>query len=67
MWKQWINALLGVGIIAVPFLGLTGATLAWTLGIMGALVLLLSLWMTLEVSTEEYEEAVMHHKQHSHA
>lgn len=66
MWKQWVNALLGAAIIAVPFLGLTGSTLAWTLGIMGAAVLVLSLWTTGEISREEYEEVVTHHK-HSHA
>lgn len=66
MWKQWVNALLGAATIAVPFLGLTGATLAWTLAIMGAVVLVLSLWTAGEVSTDEYKEVVQHHK-HSHA
>lgn len=67
MWKQWVNALLGAGTIVVPFIGLTGTTLAWTLAIMGAVILALSLWAAGEVSKEEYEEAVMHHRQHSHA
>lgn len=66
MWKQWINALLGAATIAVPFLGLTGATLAWTLVIMGAVVLALSLWTAGEVTREEYEQAVAEHR-HSHA
>lgn len=66
MWKQWINAILGAATIAVPFLGLTGATLAWTLVIMGAVVLALSLWTAGEVSKEEYEHAVAEHR-HSHA
>lgn len=66
MWKQWSNALLGAAIIVVPFLGLTGATLAWTLVIMGAVVLILSLWTAGEVSKEEYEQVVAEHK-HSHA
>jgi hypothetical protein len=65
MWKQWVNAILGVATIAVPFLGLTGATLAWTLAIIGAVVLVLSLWTTGEVSKEDYEQ-VTHHR-HSHA
>lgn len=67
MWKQWVNALFGAGVIVVPFLGLTGSTLAWTLAIMGAVVLALSLWAAGEVTKEEYEEAVTHHRQHSHA
>jgi len=66
MWKQWINALLGAATIAVPFLGLTGATLVWTLVIMGAVVLALSLWTAGEVTREEYEQVVAEHK-HSHA
>jgi hypothetical protein len=66
MWKQWVNALLGAATIAVPFLGLTGSTLAWTLAIMGAAVLVLSLWTAGEVSREEYEQVVTSHR-HSHA
>lgn len=66
MWKQWVNALLGVATIAIPFLGLTGAALGWTLTIVGAGVLILSLWTAGEVSREEYKEVVTHHKQ-SHA
>lgn len=66
MWKQWVNAVLGAATIAVPFLGLTGITLAWTLAIMGAAVLVLSLWTAGEVSKEEYREVVAHHRQ-SHA
>lgn len=67
MWKQWINALLGLATIVVAFMGLTGSTLTWTLAIMGAVVLVLSLWTTGEVSQEEYKEVVQHHRQHSHA
>lgn len=66
MWKQWINAFVGAGTIAVPFLGITGSALVWTLAIMGAIVLILSLWAAGEVSNEEYKEAVVHHR-HSHA
>jgi hypothetical protein len=66
MWKQWINALAGAVTIAVPFLGLTGTAQAWTLAVMGAVVVVFSLWTTGEVSKEEYQEVVAHHK-HSHA
>ena len=66
MWKQWVNALLGAATIAVPFLGLSGTSLAWTLPVMGAIVLVLSLWTTGEVSQQEYQEVVTHHR-HSHA
>jgi hypothetical protein len=66
MWKQWVNALLGLGTIVVPFLGLTGSALTSTLVIMGAIILILSIWTTTEVSRDEYEEVVSHHR-HSHA
>jgi hypothetical protein len=66
MWKQWVNAVLGLAVIVVPFLGLTLTAMAWTLAIMGAGVLALSLWTTGEVSNREYEQVVTHHR-HSHA
>lgn len=66
MWKQWSNAILGAATIVVPFLGLTGTTLVWTLVVMGTAVLILSLWAAGEVTKEEYEQVVEGHK-HSHA
>ena len=66
MWKQWSNAILGAATIVVPFLGLTGTTLVWTLVVMGTAVLILSLWAAGEVTKEEYEQVVEEHK-HSHA
>lgn len=66
MWKQWINAILGLAVIVVPFLGLSAMALAWTLAIMGAVVLVLSLWTTGEVSNQEYDQVVTQHR-HSHA
>ncbi len=44
MWQQWLNALLGLWIIAVPFLGFTGTTLTWTLVISGLIIAVLALW-----------------------
>lgn len=66
MWKQWVNAILGLAVIVVPFLGLSAMAMAWTLAIMGAVVLVLSLWTTGEVSNQEYDQVVTHHR-HSHA
>lgn len=63
MWKQWINALAGLAAIVVPYLGLTSTAFAWTLGILGAIVLVLSLWTIGEMPASEYEEA----RRHSHA
>jgi len=44
MWQQWVNALLGLWVIVIPFLGLTGAALMWTLVVTGIVVAGLSLW-----------------------
>lgn len=63
MWKQYVNALLGLATIVVPFLGLSSAAFMWTLVVMGAVVLILSLWTVGEVPGEEYER-IAHH---SHA
>jgi hypothetical protein len=65
MWKQWVNALMGAGTLVVPFLGLTSASLAGTLVVMGAVVLILSLWTVREVPKEEYERMAHHRHQHA--
>ena len=44
MWQQWVNALLGLWVIAVPFLALTGASLMWTLVVTGIVVAVLGVW-----------------------
>ncbi|HET9641489.1 MAG TPA: hypothetical protein VFP46_01400 [Candidatus Paceibacterota bacterium] len=65
MWKQWINALLGLAVIAVPFLGLTGSAFTWTFVVMGVLIAGLSIWTMSEVPREAYERLT--HERHSHA
>lgn len=44
MWMDWINGILGLAVIVVAFLGLTGVTLGWTLGILGAVIAILGFW-----------------------
>jgi hypothetical protein len=44
MWKSWLNGILGLVIIVAAFMGLTGATLTWTLVVLGVLVAILSFW-----------------------
>ena len=44
MWQHWVNVVIGLAVIVVAFLGLTGATLMWTLIVAGALVAILGLW-----------------------
>ncbi|OGG49042.1 hypothetical protein A3G63_00630 [Candidatus Kaiserbacteria bacterium RIFCSPLOWO2_12_FULL_52_8] len=51
MWQNYVNALLGLAVIVVAFLGLEGVTLSWTLGILGAAVLILGLWSATRTSS----------------
>ena len=51
MWQQWVNALLGLWIIALPFLALTGASLTWTLVISGIVIAVLAVWGASEETT----------------
>ncbi len=44
MWQDWINGVLGVAIIVVAFLDLTGNTLVWTLGLLGAGIAIIGFW-----------------------
>ncbi len=38
MWQHWTNVILGLCVLGVAFLNLSGSTLVWTLGVLGALV-----------------------------
>ena len=44
MWQDWINGVLGVAVIVVAFLGLTGNELVWTLGLLGAGIAIVGFW-----------------------
>ncbi len=44
MWQDWTNAVLGLAVIAVAFMGLDAATLMWTLGILGAVIAIVGFW-----------------------
>ncbi|HEY4501937.1 MAG TPA: hypothetical protein VJJ20_02625 [Candidatus Paceibacterota bacterium] len=48
MWQDWVNAVLGLVIIAVAFFGAAtvGATLGWTFGILGAVIAVVGFWGT---------------------
>ncbi|RJQ33767.1 hypothetical protein C4568_03900 [Candidatus Parcubacteria bacterium] len=60
MWQQWTNAVLGLWVIAVPFIGLTGTALTWTLAITGIAIAILAFWGAQEHS----EETPMRRLQH---
>jgi len=52
MWQNWVAAVLGLWTIVVPFLGLTGDALTWTLIVTGALVAGASFWAASEESAQ---------------
>lgn len=44
MWQQWSTALLGLAVIVVPFLGLSGGAFTWTLTVLGVAIAALAVW-----------------------
>lgn len=51
MWQHWINALLGLWVVVIAFLGLGGTTLMWTLVITGVVIAVLALWGSMGASS----------------
>ena len=60
MWQQWVSVILGLWIIAVPFLGFSGAALMWTLTITGVVVAGLALWGSMYEQSEEHMRELQH-------
>jgi hypothetical protein len=44
MWQDWLNGILGIWVIVIAFLGLTGSSLEWTLVVTGVVVAVLGFW-----------------------
>jgi len=44
MWQDWVNAVLGLAVIGVAVFGGVEATLAWSLGILGAVITVIGFW-----------------------
>lgn len=61
MWKQWVNAILGLAVLATPFLTLSTTALMWTLVVAGAVVLVLSIWSAIEEGSPEYHQEQLRH------
>jgi len=61
MWKQWVNAILGLAVIAVPFMGLTATALTWTLVVAGAVIAVLGVWSAIEEQSPEYHRRQLQH------
>ena len=64
MWQQWINAVLGLIVIATPFLGLAAATMTWVLVVAGVMIAALALWGAQETSIEREQGQMRHRLQH---
>jgi len=64
MWQHWVNALLGLWIIVLAFLGMSGGTLTWTLVITGLVVAVLALWGAYGTSDSREEDKMMGRMQH---
>lgn len=55
MWQQWLTLLLGLWVIAIPFIGLTADALTWTLAITGIVMAALALWSAIYEQSEEHK------------
>ena len=47
-WQGWANGILGLWVIAIPFLAITGAALGWTVAVTGIIVAILGFWATMQ-------------------
>jgi hypothetical protein len=65
MWQQWVNAILGLWIIAVPFIGITGVALMWTLAVTGIVIAILGFWGAQESQGERDTDRRMVHRTQS--
>ena len=54
-WMNWVNAILGVWLIAVPFLGFTTVGLTWALVLTGIAVAVLAVWAAGQEASERQE------------
>jgi hypothetical protein len=52
MWQQWVNAILGIWVVALAFVGITGMALMWTLVVTGVVVAILGFWGAAMSSSE---------------
>ena len=54
MWQQWVNGVLGLWVLLVPFLGLTDAQNTWTFASTGLVIAILGFWGASEHATMEH-------------
>ena len=60
MWQQWTNAVLGLWVIAVPFIGLNASVLTWTLAITGIAIAILGFWGAQETTEMRPMQRLQH-------
>lgn len=62
MWQQWINLILGIWVIAMPFaLGLSNdQNSLWTMIVTGIVIAGLALWGALEEQSPGHERELRH-------
>ena len=60
MWKQWVNAILGLAVIAIPFLSLSATALTWSLAIVGIAIAVLAIWSATEAPSYEGSSRLAH-------
>ncbi len=61
MWQQWVNAVIGLAVIATPFLALSAVALTWTLVVLGAVVAVLAVWSAMKEESPEYHQYKLQH------
>ena len=58
MWHQWLTGILGLGIVVIALLGLSGLALTWTLIVTGFIIA--ALGFAAAGATEERIEEMRH-------
>ena len=48
MWKQWVNGVLGIWIVLLPYLGFTVGTNTWLMVATGIVIAVLAFWSASE-------------------
>ena len=61
MWQNWTNAVLGLVIIAALFMGLSASTLAWTVGVVAALIVIFGFWGAGATSYDDSHSNISRH------
>ena len=48
MWKQWVNGVLGIWIVLLPYLGFTSDIHTWLMVVTGIVIAVLAFWSASE-------------------